>query len=91
MSGTLAADGLVLEGADRTIVIVVLVIAVLALLVAVSLARWVVSNDPGTERMQEIQAAFPSLAVPFSKSMISSCRPLSTEEIERLVFEELWI
>src|SRR6478752_1280246 len=54
MSGTLAADGLALEGADRTIVIVVLVIAVLSLLVAVSLARWVVANDPGTERMQEI-------------------------------------
>src|SRR6478609_3085042 len=54
MSGTLAADGLQIEGADRTIVIVVLAVALLALVVSALLARWVLSRDQGTERMQEI-------------------------------------
>ena len=55
MSGTLAAaDGLKIQGTDQTIVIAVLVVAVLALVVSGLLARWVLSNDAGTERMQEI-------------------------------------
>src|SRR5690242_11408917 len=52
-----AAEGATISGTNLTYVIVVAVIAVLALVVAVSFRREVLAAGEGTERMQEIGRA----------------------------------
>src|SRR5690606_15943672 len=57
MTPVLAASEVALSGTDRSIVIVVLVISVVALVMGFLFRREVLGHSPGTESMQEIGGA----------------------------------
>ena len=68
-----AAGGVVLDGLNLTLVLVVLVISLIALVMGALFRGQVLAADPGTPKMQEIGAAVQEGAQAYLQRQFKTC------------------